>query len=195
MTSLLRYWLSTGTPAATVPETSASNSSGITVQVSPPSTGAGADDNEDDDGSETETERNPDDDRPPAFPSLSSAQRITTSAPSLSVSRVLVTDAELMPPPPLPNRANRSLGVDSQQSGSSNTLLAVPPTTTKPPTSSKKRGKVALAPGHSPLDWASLTSSGKDLRVCRRHCSFVVKPYIDGDTRASIPFYGYHLLC
>ena len=168
MTSLLRYWLSTGTPAAPLPETSTSSSPGISFQVSPPE--AGADDEDDEDGSETETERNPDDDRPPAFPSLSSAQRIkTASAPSLSVSRAL-TDAELMPPPPLPNRANRSLGVGSQSPGSS-TLLAVPPTTTKPPTSSKKRGKVALAPGHSPLDWASLTSSGKDLRVRRRHCS------------------------
>lgn len=28
----------------------------------------------------------------------------------------------------------------------------------------KKRGKVALTPGHSPLDWARLTSSGKNLR-------------------------------
>ena len=168
MTSLLRYWLSTGTPAAPLPETSTSSSPGISFQVSPPE--AGADDEDDEDGSETETERNPDDDRPPAFPSLSSAQRIkTASAPSLSVSRAL-TDAELMPPPPLPNRVNHSLGVGSQSPGSS-TLLAVPPTTTKPPTSSKKRGKVALAPGHSPLDWASLTSSGKDLRVRCRHCS------------------------
>ncbi|KAI9242102.1 MAG: cytochrome b5-like heme/steroid binding domain-containing protein, partial [Podila humilis] len=29
---------------------------------------------------------------------------------------------------------------------------------------SKRRIKFALAPGHSPLDWARLTSSGKDLR-------------------------------
>ena len=176
MTSLLRYWLSTGTPAATVPETNTSNSSGITVQVSPPSTSAGANDDEDEDGSETETERDPnDDDRPPAFPSLSSAQRMKTSAPSLSVSRVL-TDTELMPPPPLSNRANRSLGAGSQ-SGSS-TLLAVPPTTTKPPASSKKRGKVALAPGHSPLDWASYVVT--QTLVCM---------YIDGHTRLSTDFF------
>jgi hypothetical protein len=163
MTSLLRYWLSTGTPAATVPETSTSNSSSLTIQVSPPSAGV-VDDEGGDDGSETETEHHPDDDRPPAFPSLSSAQRVKTSsaAPSsLSVPRVQLTDAELMPPPPLPNLANRSAGVGSQ----SKSTLAVPPTTTKPPTSSKKRGKVALAPGHSPLDWGILTSSGKDLRV------------------------------
>ena len=172
MTSLLRYWLSTGTPAATVPETNTSNSSGITVQVSPPPTSA----DDDQDGSETEAERNlDDDDRPPAFPSLSSAQRMKTSAPSLSVSRVL-TDTELMPPPPLPNRANRSLGAGSQ-SGSS-TLLAVPPTTTKPPASSKKRGKVALAPGHSPLDWASYVVT--QTLVCM---------YIDGHTRLSTDFF------
>lgn len=28
----------------------------------------------------------------------------------------------------------------------------------------KKKGKVALTPGHSPLDWARLTSSGQNLR-------------------------------
>lgn len=37
---------------------------------------------------------------------------------------------------------------------------------TKPVVQSKgkKSRKVALAPGHSPLDWAALKSSGKDLR-------------------------------
>lgn len=29
----------------------------------------------------------------------------------------------------------------------------------------RNREKVRLEPGHSPLDWAKLTSSGKDLRV------------------------------
>jgi hypothetical protein len=29
----------------------------------------------------------------------------------------------------------------------------------------KRRQKVILEPGHSPLDWARLKSSGKDLRV------------------------------
>lgn len=33
---------------------------------------------------------------------------------------------------------------------------------------SKRRIKFALAPGHSPLDWARLTTSGKDLRVQRK---------------------------
>ncbi|EPT01683.1 hypothetical protein FOMPIDRAFT_1023161 [Fomitopsis schrenkii] len=41
----------------------------------------------------------------------------------------------------------------------------VPPTTTKPPPKpSAKRGKVMLAPGHGPLDWANLKKSGQDLR-------------------------------
>ncbi|CDO69724.1 hypothetical protein BN946_scf184687.g9 [Trametes cinnabarina] len=39
-----------------------------------------------------------------------------------------------------------------------------PPTTTKPPAKPSKRGKVALAPGHGPLDWANLKKSGQDLR-------------------------------
>jgi len=41
-----------------------------------------------------------------------------------------------------------------------------PPTTKKPPSLSKvrERQKVVLAPGHSPLDWAALKSSGADLR-------------------------------
>ncbi|TYJ58350.1 hypothetical protein B9479_000896 [Cryptococcus floricola] len=34
----------------------------------------------------------------------------------------------------------------------------------KPKPKEKKKGKVALAPGHSPLDWARLTSSGQNLR-------------------------------
>ncbi|KIJ39048.1 hypothetical protein M422DRAFT_175681 [Sphaerobolus stellatus SS14] len=43
-----------------------------------------------------------------------------------------------------------------------------PPTTTRPPPAptrvKNKRNKVMLAPGHSPLDWAALKSSGADLR-------------------------------
>ena len=105
----------------------------------------------DDDGEETETERNDDDDddSPPAFPALNSAQRLHTSKNS-----TVPTDSQLMPPPPV--------GI----SISSPSTLAVPPTTTKAPVrNSKKRGKVALAPGHSPLDWAALKASGQDLRV------------------------------
>lgn len=98
---------------------------------------------EDEDGEETETER--DDNSVPAFPALNSAQRLQTS-------NKVLTDSQLMPPPPVPSRS----------SGAS--TLVVPPSTTKAPV--KKRGKkVALAPGHSPLDWAALKTSGQDLRV------------------------------
>lgn len=34
----------------------------------------------------------------------------------------------------------------------------------------RARSKVALAPGHSPLDWAKLNNSGKNLRVCTDSC-------------------------
>ncbi|KAF8631370.1 hypothetical protein AX15_002426 [Amanita polypyramis BW_CC] len=159
MTSFLRSWLSTGTTAATMPE---EDTSDVTLAVSPSTPIADSDN--DDGGSDTETDHSVDDDKPPAFPSLSSAQRAkgSTVAPSLDlgVPQVL-TDAELMPPPPLPDLANRTSGVGLQPPGST---LAVPPSTTKPPTASKKRGKVALAPGHSPLDWAMLKMSGSDLR-------------------------------
>jgi len=42
--------------------------------------------------------------------------------------------------------------------------LELPPSTSQVP--KKPRKKVALAPGHSPLDWARLKGSGADLRVC-----------------------------
>ena len=41
--------------------------------------------------------------------------------------------------------------------------LELPPSTSQVP---KKPRKVALAPGHSPLDWARLKGSGAVLRVC-----------------------------
>ena len=98
--------------------------------------------------------QNPDDDdSPPAFPAIESAQRISL-APST-----------LMPPPPIP----AALRIPGPPAPSSSSSLMPPPSTTKPPTQlskSKKREKVVLAPGHSPLDWAALKSSGADLRVC-----------------------------
>jgi hypothetical protein len=100
--------------------------------------------------------QNPDDDLPPAFPAIESAQRISL-APST-----------LMPPPPIPTPALRIPGPPIPSSSPSSSLMP-PPSTTKPPTQlskSKKREKVVLAPGHSPLDWAALKSSGADLRVC-----------------------------
>lgn len=146
MTSYLRDWLFSGTTAPEPPL------SVPTVElISPPAS--------DDDGEETETER--DHDSPPAFPALNSAQRLQTS----KIPRVL-TDSELMPPPPVPSLSVRQPGVPLSNSRSSALTLAVPPSTTKAPVkSSKKREKVALAPGHSPLDWAALKTSGQDLRV------------------------------
>jgi N-acetylmuramoyl-L-alanine amidase len=103
-----------------------------------------------------------DNDTPPAFPAIESAQRITSA--SVSPSSKLLSPSTLMPPPPLP--APRIPGPPAPSSGSS---LMPPPTTTKPPTplsKTKRREKVVLAPGHSPLDWAALKNSGADLRVC-----------------------------
>ncbi|KAK7033253.1 cytoplasm protein [Favolaschia claudopus] len=141
MTSYLRSWL-TGAPVATVSDAPS------LVKISPPPS--------DDDGEDTETEDN----SVPAFPALNSAQR---AAPSTSL-RVL-SDNALMPPPPVPSLAARNPGVSAKSSSSASSSLLVPTTTTKPPTKpSKKREKVALAPGHSPLDWAALKSSGSDLR-------------------------------
>ena len=108
---------------------------------------------EEDEGEDTETER--DYDRPPAFPALNSAQRASATSS-------LLTDSQLMPPPPVPSLAVRQPGVPLSKGN----MLAVPPRTEKPPLKpSRKREKVALAPGYGPLDWAALKSSGADLRV------------------------------
>jgi len=110
------------------------------LKVSPPAS---------DDGEDTET-----DDSVPAFPALNSAQR-ASQAPRI------LTDSALMPPPPVPSLASRISGVAPKPASS----LLVPTSTTKRPQKpSKKREKVALSPGHSPLDWAALKSSGTDLR-------------------------------
>ena len=174
MTSYLKSWIWSG---------------GATTSVAAPVPTINTHD-EDEDGSDTETEDNvnvrveedDDDDVAPAFPSLNSAQRLgpSTSKPtSMTVPRIL-GDSDLMPPPPIPRLAVRVPGVQAPWSASSSLQLpgrstgagagsgslAVPPSTTKaPPKPSKKREKVALAPGHSALDWANLKSSGADLRV------------------------------
>lgn len=156
MTSYLRSWLSLPfTPSEPVPTAPTM----IVSQLS-----------ENDDDDETETIRGDDeDDAPPAFPSINSAQRLdsesrTSGAPA--VPRIL-SDSDRMPPPPMPSLAARRPGVP----GASSSLavppgqgsLAPPPSTTKAP--AKKSRKVALAPGHGPLDWANLKKSEEDLRV------------------------------
>ncbi|KAF8206257.1 cytochrome b5-like heme/steroid binding domain-containing protein [Mycena galopus ATCC 62051] len=138
MTSFFRSWLSA--PVAAAPDVPQ------LLKVSPPAS--------DDEGEGTETEDN----SVPAFPALNSAQRAAPSKPP----RIL-SDSALMPPPPVPSLAARTPGVSNKSSASSS--LLVPTTTTRPPKpSNKKREKVALTPGHSPLDWAALKSSGTDLR-------------------------------
>ena len=134
MTSYFRSWLT----GATVPEATPDDA---VISISPPE--------EEDEGSDTPTETERDDDSPPAFPSLLSAQRVRSST------RRAPTDSDLMPPPQFPSPSSSS---SNPMSSSSLTVL----TTTKP---SKKRAKIALAPGHGPLDWANLKASGKDLRV------------------------------
>ncbi|CCM01512.1 uncharacterized protein FIBRA_03568 [Fibroporia radiculosa] len=147
MTSYLRSWLFTqGAETAPLP-------SPVTIIQSPPDT-----DGDTDDG-DTETVHGGDDadDTPPSFPGLNSAQRLSPSLPAPAPR--IFTDARLMPPPPVPALANRRPGVSNSNS------LAVPLTTLRPPSKpSAKRGKVALAPGHGPLDWANLKKSGEDLR-------------------------------
>jgi len=76
----------------------------------------------------------------------------TLSVPTLSLPSKLPN--ALMPPPSfvrprLNNTTSSSLG---------------PSVSTLPP-QNRPRQKVVLAPGHSPLDWARLKSSGTDLRV------------------------------
>lgn len=139
MSSYLRSWLPT-----------------LSLQQSSPAPATEEEEEEEEESPTTPTNpslsvQNVDDDSPPAFPAIESAQRISL-APST-----------LMPPPPIP-----ALRIPGPPVPSSSSLMP-PPSTTKPPTQlskSKKREKVVLAPGHSPLDWAALKSSGADLRVC-----------------------------
>jgi len=125
---------------------------------------------------------------PPSFPALNSAQRASAPSPMGSMAppppKVAPmapparSASSLMPPPtlkasnlralptpspslrvpstgPLPNRGP----VPNRGPPSSNGGL-MPTATVKTPNS---RGKVLLSPGHSPLDWANLQRSGKNL--------------------------------
>lgn len=157
MTYYLRNWLSSQLGSVETP----SVPQAPTV-VPPPA------ENEDDDEDDVKTVRGDDDDAPPAFPSLNSAQR----AAEPSSLPTILNDSSLMPPPPLPGLAARRPGVLSSSNmlgvPASGGSLMPPPSTTKAP-SKKASRKVALAPGHGPLDWANLKKSGADLRV-RRQC-------------------------
>jgi hypothetical protein len=126
-------------------------------------------DDDDDDDDDNKTVKGDDDnlDEPPAFPSLNSAQRLDP-VPTVPL---ILNDSDRMPPPPLPGLATRKPGVAPQSLSTtlavppSSSSLAVPLSTTKIPSKAAKRQKVALAPGHGPLDWANLKKSGADLRV------------------------------
>ncbi|KAI0671820.1 cytochrome b5 [Trametes maxima] len=144
MASYLRSWLYTqnATAEAAAPP--------AIVETSPPTP---------DEDDEVETVHG-DDDAPPAFPAINSAQRATSTSGPDVIPRIL-TDAQLMPPPPPLSLSNRRPGVSTNPGSSS---LLVPTTTTKPPPQPAKKGKVALAPGHGPLDWANLKKSGQNLR-------------------------------
>jgi len=110
---------------------------------------------EEDDGSSTAGE----DDVPPAFPALNSAQRAASAPQSIPT---ILNDSTLMPPPPLPDLASRQPGVPQAKPQIASSSLLAPLATTERP--KKPSRKVALAPGYGPLDWAALKSSGQDLR-------------------------------
>ena len=152
MSYLVRNWFSLDT-AAPSPQVS-------TQTTTIP--GSFAEEEEEDDGSSTAGE----DDIPPAFPALNSAQRATPSSSTPSASHNIPTilkDDALMPPPPLPNLASRQPGIPRAKPQIASSSLLVPMATIERP--KKPSRKVALAPGCGPLDWASLKSSGQDLRV------------------------------
>ncbi|EIW57638.1 cytochrome b5 [Trametes versicolor FP-101664 SS1] len=147
MASYLRSWLYAQNPTEEAP------AAPTIVETSPPPP-------EDDDDAETV---HGDDDAPPAFPAMNSAQRATATSQTEAIPRIL-TDAQLMPPPPPPSLASRRPGVSGSSGSSLGASLMAPPTTLKPPPQPAKKGKVALAPGHGPLDWANLKKSGQNLR-------------------------------
>lgn len=151
----------------------------------------------DDDNDDAETIRGQSpahNDVPPAFPSLNSAQRIDSSgiatATATSIPRIMA-DCEHMPPPPVPRFTSGRRAGPVPPSESSTNALAVPSKgnlLTLPSTSSKPlkvSRKVALAPGHGPLDWANLKKSASNLRVCGLHLYAVLsfhksRPFVQG---------------
>ncbi|WVQ73422.1 hypothetical protein IAR50_002994 [Cryptococcus sp. DSM 104548] len=69
----------------------------------------------------------------------------------------------MAPPPSTVKKPNFGIQKGGQDRGGGGGGLTVEEKP-KPKAKEKKKGKVALAPGHSPLDWARLTSSGQNLR-------------------------------
>lgn len=119
------------------------------------------------------------DNAPVVFPAPNSAQRASGGTARIPTLKPLSKPAQpsaptsLMPPPRLPASAYR----ESKNASPGASALRVPTTgplpNRGPPTSSSlapppykttnARNKVLLSPGHSPLDWAALQRSGKNL--------------------------------
>ena len=113
----------------------------------------------------------------PSFPAINSAQRANGLSPTRSPPKlkpltngVRPTDAQLMPPPPRPGTLRSSpnsttaltvptLGPLPNRNPPTNNTLAVPSYRL----TNAARQKVILGPGYSPLDWATLQRSGKNL--------------------------------
>ncbi|CCX07930.1 Similar to Cytochrome b5 reductase 4; acc. no. Q502I6 [Pyronema omphalodes CBS 100304] len=127
-----------------------------------------------------------DDDLPPMFPAMNSAQRAGVPS-SLPVNNKAIPTN--MPPPPLPNRNPRMQNPSSWATVPSGGARQNPAAAARAPPRSqlavqgagasgvaagngltlpgrqgKSRKKVVLNPGHSPLDWARLQKSGINLR-------------------------------
>ncbi|THH31515.1 hypothetical protein EUX98_g2675 [Antrodiella citrinella] len=165
MSSYIRGWLSSALPAA---QPSQPEPDVVITTSAPP------DEGNDSDNDTIRGDGDEDDDLPPAFPSLNSAQRVETgSKPGQQkkyrgIPNILRSDSDskLMPPPPVPSLASRKPGVALSSASSSlgvpGSSLMPPPTTSKAP--SRRSRKVALGPGYGALDWGNLKKSGTDLR-------------------------------
>jgi cytochrome b involved in lipid metabolism len=114
---------------------------------------------------------------PPSFPALNSAQRAGARPPTVAMAPppkqnlmappLKPATSSLMPPPrvapsnlrALPN-ASQSMRVPAMGPLPN---LGLPPSRQPTVQTPNARGKVLLSPGHSPLDWAHLQKSGKNL--------------------------------
>lgn len=121
-----------------------------------------------------EDEEDEDLDAPPQFPLPDSFQR--SKAPASKQPSSSVPEFSFQPPSP-PRDEDDEPPSDLNIAVTPGTIplgnMPPPPSTTSKPAfgmqdgssgSSRKRAKVALGPGYSPLDWARLTQSGRNLR-------------------------------
>ncbi|CAE6496348.1 unnamed protein product [Rhizoctonia solani] len=158
-------------------------------EPSPPASESGKDnvDEEDDDAPPpfplpNSIQRSSGSSQPPSITTTLNTVPAASASTSPSRQRSPSPDSKRMPPPRLPAVRLPTVSTNgllasngATQRGTPNTIsipttggLALPPSTTKRMpnvnTKGKVRAKVALAPGHGALDWASLKSSGVDLR-------------------------------